>query len=69
MERLTSEKTTEGHCLTEGKKHKSQIIQDNEFGISWSRREGRTVRRHDNKASVRTEQQGEQTQHRKPAKA
>ena len=47
-------------ALLKEKKNKSQIIQGNEFGISWSRREGRTVRRQDCKVSgrqIRTEQQ------------
>lgn len=51
------------------KKNKSQIIQGNKFGISWSRREGKTVRRQDNMASVGTEEQRVQMWHRKLAKA
>lgn len=45
--------------LKEKKKNKNQIIEGNEFRISWNRREGRTMRRQESKASggqVRTEQ-------------
>lgn len=45
--------------LKEKKKKKKQIMKGNEFRISWNRREGRTMRRQDSKASggqVRTEQ-------------
>jgi len=51
MEMLAHEKTTELHCITEGKKNKSQIIQGNMFGIIWSRRERRSVRRQNSKTS------------------
>lgn len=46
-------------------------MKGNEFRISWNRREGRTMRRQDSKASggqVRTEQHRADV-HRKPAEA
>lgn len=57
--------------LKEKKKKKKQIMKGNEFRISCNRREGRTMRRQDSKASggqVRTEQH-RADMHRKPAEA
>lgn len=71
MDRLACEKQLKDIALLKEKKNKNQTIRDNELRIRWNRREGRTVRSQDSKASggqARTEQP-RADMHRKPAEA